>query len=191
MPISRENLKLRSVFSTRRLRRLLLAVIGIAGVLAPSAAFAQTEPPAGEASDRTEERIGNWTLRCMSVSDAAAKKCEMVQVLGDTQSGRDVLLVAIGYPVGQSRPVAWMILPLGVLLPPGLGLKIDQGEVKGLPYRSCDTGGCATPWPLTDEDVAALKGGNELVVIFKDIEGKSLGLPVSLSGFTAAFDRLQ
>ena len=29
------------------------------------------------------------------------------------------------------------------------------------------------------------------MVIFKDIEGKSLGLPVSLSGFTAAFTRLK
>lgn len=115
----------------------------------------------------------------------------MVQVLGDTQSGRELLLMAIEYPDGLSTPVAWLILPLGVLLPPGIGLKIDQGESKGLPFRSCDAGGCATPWPLSEDDIAALKRGQKLMVIFKDIDGKSLGAPISLNGFTAAFAKLQ
>jgi invasion protein IalB len=176
-------------------RRLVGAVL--LGLLAflPGPVPAQETPPAGAAPalapGQTEERFGNWTLRCMAADGTNPRRCEMVQVLGDNQTGREVLLVAIGYPDGQASPVAWIILPLGVLLPPGIGLKIDQGESHGLPYRACDTGGCATPWRLTDADVAALKAGNELMVIFKDIEGKSLGLPVSLSGFTAAFDKLR
>lgn len=169
---------------------LALAAILLAGVVAP-AARAQTEAPAAAESGKTEERFGNWILRCMAGAAEAPRRCEMVQMLGDNETGRDVLLVAIGYPEGQTRPVAWIILPLGVLLPPGIGLKIDQSEVKALPIRHCDAGGCATPWPLAETDIAALKQGSELIVIFKDIEGQSLGLPVSLSGFTAAFSKLQ
>lgn len=168
---------------------LVVAATLLAGVMAP-AALAQTEAPAAD-SGKTEERIGNWLLRCMAGAAEAPRRCEMVQMLGDNETGRDVLLVAIGYPEGQTRPVAWIILPLGVLLPPGIALKIDQSEPKALPIRHCDAGGCATPWPLAETDVAALKQGNELMVIFKDIEGQSLGLPVSLSGFTAAFSKLR
>lgn len=174
----------------RRAFRSILAAGLLAGFLAPTA-WAQAEAPATPENGKTEERFGNWILRCMTEAADATRRCEMVQMLGDDKTGQDVLLVAIGYPEGQTRPVAWIILPLGVLLPPGIGLKIDQSEPKGLPFRHCDRGGCATPWPLSETDIAALKQGSELVVIFKDIEGQSLGLPVSLSGFTAAFSRLQ
>jgi invasion protein IalB len=174
-----------------RLATRLAFAAGLLACVAAPAARAQTEPPATPGSGETEERFGNWTLRCKTMAADAARRCEMVQMLGDNETGQDVLLVAVGYPEGQTRPVAWIILPLGVLLPPGIGLKIDQSEPKGLPFRHCDTGGCATPWPLAETDIAALKQGSELMVIFKNIEGKSLGLPVSLSGFTAAFSRLQ
>lgn len=186
-----ESSSLFPIAAPRRFLRLVAALAVAAAVWAQPVAQAQETPPAAGEGGRTEERMGNWTLRCISAADPATRRCEMVQVVGDTQSGRDVLAVAIGYPEGQPRPIAWIILPLGVLLPPGIGVKIDQGEVNGMPYRSCDTRGCATPWQLSEEDVGALKRGNELVVIFRDIEGKSLGIPVSLSGFTAAFDKLQ
>lgn len=151
-------------------------------------AVAQDTTPAPKGK---EERIGDWTLRCLPPSGDKPERCEMTQVLGDPQSQRDVLLVAVGYAQGETRPVAWVVLPLGVLLPPGVGLKVDEGETKVLPYRACDRRGCATPWLLTESDVSSLKGGKELIVMFRDIEGKSLGLRVSLEGFTKAFDRLK
>ncbi len=175
----------------RPVARHAAALAGALALLIAPAALAQTTPPETTGAGHTEERFGNWTLRCMSGTESPARRCEMVQVLGDTETGRELMLIAIGYPEGQPSPIAWIILPLGVLLPPGIGLKIDQGDSMGLPFRSCDSGGCSTPWKLSDADVAALKKGNELMVIFKDIEGKSLGLPVSLSGFTAAFTRLK
>lgn len=173
----------------RRLAALLLC-LGLAGA-GPAALAQEQEQPAPAQPAGTEERIGDWMLRCLPPSNGAPERCEMAQVLGDTQSNRDVLLMAIGYPEPGGKPVAWVVLPLGVLLPPGIGLKIDQGESRVLPFRACDQRGCAAPWPLTEADVAALKGGNELMVVFRNLEGKSLGVAVSLQGFTKAFARLK
>jgi invasion protein IalB len=159
--------------------------------LGAPAVRAQDAPVPPSEGDGTEQRFGDWTLRCFPATESLPRRCEMVQVLGDTQSKQEVLLMAVGYPDAQSGPIAWLVLPLGILLPPGLGLKIDQGETRGLPIRSCDPRGCATPWPLSEADIAALKQGQELVVIFQDIDGKKLGLPVSLQGFTAAFSQLR
>jgi invasion protein IalB len=159
--------------------------------LGAPAVRAQDAPAPALEGGGTEQRFGDWTLRCFPATESLPRRCEMVQVLGDTQSKQEILLMAVGYPDAQSGPVAWLVLPLGILLPPGLGLKIDQGETRGLPIRSCDPRGCATPWPLSEADVAALKAGQELVVIFQDIDGKKLGLPVSLQGFTAAFSQLR
>lgn len=167
---------------------ILAACILAIGSGGPAAA--QDTAPAAPAQGK-EERIGDWTLRCLPPSGNMPERCEMTQVLGDPQSKRDVLLVAVGYAEGETRPVAWVVLPLGVLLPPGVGLKVDEGETKVLPYRACDRRGCATPWLLTESDVSSLKSGKELIVMFRDLEGKSLGLKVSLQGFTKAFDRLK
>lgn len=174
-------------------RHWLAPAIGLALALVAGAPALRAQdapaPPPGEGA--TEQHFGSWTLRCFPPSQSLPRRCEMVQVLGDTQTKEELLLMAVGYPDPQSGPIAWLVLPLGILLPPGLGLKIDQGETRGLPIRSCDPRGCATPWPLSDADIAALKQGKELVVIFQDIDGKKLGLPVSLQGFTAAFSQLR
>ena len=174
-------------------RRRGPAVLVAAGLLSGGPGGGQDAPAAVPpvAAGGTEEQFDAWTLRCVPASESQPKRCEMVQAIGDTKSKRELLLVAIGYPDGGSRPLAWLVVPLGVLLPPGLGLKVDGGEPRGLPIRSCDPRGCATPWQLTDEDIAILKQGQELIVIVHDITGKKLGLPVSLKGFTAAFSRLQ
>jgi len=181
----------RAVLNLRR--HCLALATGLALVLVSGASplRAQDAPAAPPADGATEQRFGSWTLRCFPPSESLPRRCEMVQVLGNTETKQEVLLMVVGYPDGQSGPVAWLVLPLGILLPPGLGLKIDGGETRGLPIRSCDPRGCATPWPLSEADIAALKAGQELVVIFQDIEGKKLGLPVSLEGFTAAFSQLR
>lgn len=169
---------------------LSAALLFAACVSAGTAARAQDALPAPPPG-ATEEQFDAWTVHCVPATDTLPRRCEMVQAIGDKQTQREILLMAVGYPDGGTRPLAWLVVPLGVLLPPGLGLKIDGGEPRGLPIRSCDSRGCATPWQLTDEEIAALKQGQELIVIVHDIEGKKLGLPVSLKGFTAAFSRLQ
>lgn len=87
--------------------------------------------------------------------------------------------------------MALIVVPLDVLLPPGLGLKVDARDPVTVPFRHCDTNGCLAPWRPSPDDLAAMRAGKELMVLLRNREGKQLGLPVSLKGFSAAHDRLR
>lgn len=172
-----------------------LAVIGAMVVASPLAAqTAQQRPPApmqGQGAPQPElttERVQDWTVRCTKTTP---QRCEMVQSVKERESNRDILMIIIGYRENERQPRALILMPLGVLLPPGLGIQVDKAEPRGLPFRHCEPGGCLAPWNMSDSDVASLKGGTQLTVIATDQAGKQVGLPVSLKGFTAAYAKLK
>lgn len=169
---------------------LALALLAAACSRGAAAQEAPAAPGGGAAPPTHEEQIQDWTLRCATLQDGKVS-CEMIQTVRQRDSGKEMMLMAVGYPPGEKQLLAWIVVPLGVLLPPGLGLKIDEAEPGRLPIQYCEPNGCIAPWAPTEQELAALKAGNRLTVIVHDRNGKQVGLPVSLKGFTAAVARLQ
>ncbi|WP_374446509.1 invasion associated locus B family protein [Stella sp.] len=178
--------------------RIAMVGLVLAVVLAAGAAEAQSrsrrgkQPEEQPAAARTgSERIGDWVLRCDPSQEGQAKQCEMAQILSDKDGKRDLLLIRLGYPPNETAALALIVVPLDVLLPPGLGLKVDAREPAVVPIRHCDADGCIAPWRPSADDVQAMKVGKELLVLLRNRDGRQLGLPVSLKGFSAAHDRLR
>lgn len=117
--------------------------------------------------------------------------CQIVQTLTEKSSDRPVLQVAVGYLPEAEKPVAAILLPLGVWLPPGLQLQVDDGKAGRVPFEACDPNGCHAGVELDDEFLAMMKKGNELNVTFAGRNRKGITVPVSLQGFTAALDSLK
>jgi invasion protein IalB len=69
-------------------------------------------------------------------------------------------------------------------------MAIDDGAVVDLPYASCIPNGCIVGVNLDDEQLAALKRGGEARFTFQDGRRRSITVPVSLQGFTAAIDSI-
>ncbi|EKE78726.1 invasion associated locus B family protein [Oceanibaculum indicum] len=180
-------------------RRLAVLSAAFAAFLSVPA-FAQTAPAPGtapglapgqqQAPKQTREQVQDWVVRCLEPQAGQPKRCEMVQVLSDRNTKREVLVMVVGY-TGEKAPQAVLVLPLGVLLPAGISLKIDQGAPKTIPYRHCEPQGCIAPWQMTEVDLAALRAGTTLTVSVNDGGGKAVDLPVSLKGFTAALGKLR
>ncbi len=186
---------LSSVFFTRQLA-VLTAVLA-ASLCVPAltqTAYAQTaqgQTAPAPAPNQTREQVQDWVVRCLEPQAGQSKRCEMVQVLSDRNSKREVLVMVIGYTGEKAPPQAVLVLPLGVLLPAGISLKIDQGAPKTIPYRHCEPQGCIAPWQMTEVDLGALRAGTTLTVSVNDGGGKAVDLPVSLKGFTAALGKLR
>lgn len=178
--------------SLRRAAALALGFLVLATAPTVRPAVGQEVPAAPAAlPPMDEQQFDAWTVRCTKVESGAQKRCEMVQMVREGDGGRELLLMAVGYPPGETRLLAWLVLPLGVLLPPGLGLKVDEGEPARLPIQYCEPTGCLAPWAPTEAELSKLKAGQKLVVIVHDRNGKQFGLLVSLKGFTAALAELQ
>ena len=162
----------------------------------PPASEAEAPPP-GEAEappalDLTERQFQDWVLRC-GRSEQGPEVCEMQQQTTDSE-GRTIMAVAVGTVPGTSDVGLLIILPLGILLPPGVSLQIDGGAEVPLEVERCERQGCRIEKLVEPALLNRLKGGREAKVFFEayDPEGElqRLGVPISLLGFTAALSEI-
>jgi invasion protein IalB len=136
------------------------------------------------------EVFGDWTTAC-EVNAASQRVCNIFQRIAAKESGKSVLHVAVARPASAKRPVAIFNLPLGVALQPGVMIKIDASEASRLPFSICTKDGCRAAVQMTGEMVEDLKRGKQLVLTFAGPNAKAYKVPVSLAGFTKAYDNLQ
>ena len=131
-----------------------------------------------------------WTTRC-ETPQGAPQVCHIFQVAKDEESGRDLVHVAIGYRGDRPEPLAIISVPLGIFLPPGVTLQIDQGKPIRAPYEVCDPDACRAGFPLNADIVSNLKGGLVLNVGLENAVGQKKNLALSLSGMTAGLNALK
>lgn len=141
---------------------------------------------ADDSTPETPERTvyGDWFTLCAKSIDV----CTMNQVQYAERDGQrsQVLHVHISKNADNTFFMQ-MILPLGVLLPPGVAMRVDQGEEFKMPYQICIPKGCIVATQLTKGRMQALQKGNEALIGFRPIGTDKIALiKVSLQGFTKA-----
>ncbi|MEM7405191.1 MAG: invasion associated locus B family protein [Pseudomonadota bacterium] len=168
-------------------RKFLTPLIACAGLLAfASAADAQTAKP------RVGEKLGAWTFQCQAVS-ADQNICALVQGVLNKKTNKQVLR-AVVRPVGQGkdRKVGLFVtLPLGIFLAPGVAGKVDDGKQFPFILQACRQAGCEVAVELDAKLQKSMRAGKQLVVGFKTTpDSNAVGIPISLSGFTAGMKAL-
>ena len=100
-----------------------------------------------------------------------------------------VLGIQFGYY--NKKVIGNFILPLGVLLQHGVGIVVEGFEFsRRISFTYCHQAGCSASFQLDAEMIAMLKKGKKLEISAKSLNGKDFSLPVSLNGFTQAFNAL-
>ena len=157
------------------------------------------------AQGQMKGKFGDWQHRCDKPSANGAEQCILIQNVLDQS---DLNLAAVVLKVEDSaataaarkkdpnaktvrRPVLRVIAPLGILLPRGLGLKIDEKEVGSTGFVRCLESGCVAEVDMDDALIDGFKKGKvALFAVFLTPE-EGRGLPVTLPGFEAGFAQLQ
>jgi invasion protein IalB len=80
--------------------------------------------------------------------------------------------------------------PLGVLLPAGLGLKIDNADVGRAGFVRCLPRGCYAEVTMDDNLLKQLRTGTTATFFIFQTPEEGIGFPVSLKGFGAGYDKL-
>ena len=83
-----------------------------------------------------------------------------------------------------------VLAPLGVLLPMGLGLRIDDADVGRAGFVRCLPNGCVAEVVLEDPLLGKLRSGKGATFIVFQTPEEGIGIPVSLNGFSPGFDAL-
>jgi len=81
--------------------------------------------------------------------------------------------------------------PLGLYLPSGVRLTVDGVTAETLALQTCDTRGCYAGGKVSPELLAAMKNGTTLSIDFESLQRQPLNVPMTLSGFTASFAKIE
>ncbi|MEM7407037.1 MAG: invasion associated locus B family protein [Pseudomonadota bacterium] len=175
-----------------RWRRAMLTVAGAAGLLLVATATAQQTK---DGDDAPGQKFKDWTLRCEDFkrSDGEAfKQCHIFQDWKHKDKKLRILHVAVAYPPNSpERAVAVLTMPLGIFLPAGVKIKVDEGELRSLVVERCEPVGCKAGFPVTPDQLLEFKKGLKAFVTFHDMRRKPVTVPVSLRGFTKALAALK
>lgn len=166
-------------------RRLLLALLG--------AALVPVVAPPGEARAQGAVRqvFGDWQLRCETPPGAQVEQCAAVQNVAAEDRPNVTLLVIVLRTADNRSNLLRVVAPLGVLLPAGLGLKIDEQDVGRAGFVRCLQTGCVAEVVMDENLVKQLKGGKQATFIVFQTPEEGIGIPVSLNGFGQGFDSLK
>lgn len=144
----------------------------------------------GQAQGVVKSTFGEWQLRCETPAGAKAEQCALVQnVAAEDRPNLTLLVIVLKTADGKSRLLR-VAAPLGVLLPAGLGLKIDQTDVGRAGFVRCLTTGCIAEVVMEDALIEQLKKGTTATFIVFQTPEEGIGIPVALKGFAAGFDAL-
>jgi invasion protein IalB len=172
-------------------RRSCSGLVGrlAAAAMAATAAFCLASAPA-HAQGAVKSKHGDWEMRCETPPGATREQCALLQsVAAEDRPNVNLVVIVLKTADGKSRLLR-VVAPLGVLLPSGLGLKIDQTDIGRAGFVRCLPTGCVAEVVMEDKLLDQLKSGTTATFIIFQTPEEGVGIPLTLAGFKDGFEKL-
>ncbi|MEO1199433.1 MAG: invasion associated locus B family protein [Pseudomonadota bacterium] len=137
------------------------------------------------------DTVGDWQVRCDQPPGAAQEQCALMQSVTAEDRQNVGLTVVVLKTADNADHIMRVQAPLGVLLPAGLGLRVDDEDVGRALFVRCVLDGCIAEIYLKTEELAKLQAGSVATFIIFQTPEEGIGIPVSLAGFTEGYAQLQ
>src|SRR5262245_4840471 len=132
----------------------------------------------------------DWQIRCDAPPGAKTEQCALIQSVTAEDRANVGLTVIVLKTADQKSRLMRVVAPLGVLLPSGLGLKIDQADIGRAGFVRCLPNGCIAEVVMDDELIKKLRSGKTATFIIFQTPEEGIGFPMSLAGFGEGYDKL-
>jgi len=161
------------------LARLALALVMLSGLAGAAAA-----------QGVVKSVHGDWQIRCDTPPGAQSEQCALIQSVTAEDRPNIGLTVIVLKTADKKFRLMRVLAPLGVLLPNGLGLRIDAADVGKVSFVRCLPNGCVAEVVVNEELMNRLRTGQNATFIIFQTPEEGIGIPVSLKGFGDGFDKL-
>ena len=173
-----------------KVKEVMRKIVGPVCAAAIVLAMAALSPSPGQAQGAVKATYGDWQMRCEVPPGAKAEQCALVQNVAAEDRANLTLLVIVLKTADQKSRLLRVVAPLGVLLPSGLGLKIDDKDIGRAGFVRCLTTGCVAEVVMDDTLLGQLKSGKSATFIVFQTPEEGVGVPVSLNGFGPGVEKL-
>lgn len=173
---------IRNLMKTARIDRAGWSVLLPAALLLAASvpASAQNAPAPGGTAPA-------WVKLCNSDPNSKKELCLVVQELR-AETGQYIASAAIRQITGDPKRSLVISVPPGMMLQPGLRVQVDGGAPTDMKYGVCFPNACYAEQEINDAFITAMKGGNQFVITTINPQAKGVSFPMTLAGFTKAFD---
>jgi len=172
-----------------RAGRVLRPIVSLLGALAIFATASMAARPAG-AQGAVRSVHGDWQIRCDTPPGAQNEQCALMQSVTAEDRPNVGLTVIVLKTSDQKSRLMRVVAPLGVLLPSGLGLKIDNADVGRAGFVRCLPNGCVAEVTMEDKLIEQMRTGQTATFIIFQTPEEGIGFPMSLKGFGEGYDKL-
>jgi invasion protein IalB len=132
----------------------------------------------------------DWQIRCDTPPGAQGEQCALIQSVTAEDRANVGITVIVLKTADQKARLMRVVAPMGVLLPSGLGLKIDNADVGRAGFVRCLPNGCVAEVVMDETLIKQLRVGQTATFIIFQTPEEGIGFPMSLKGFGEGFDKL-
>jgi invasion protein IalB len=165
---------------------LALLSLVVSLLFATSRAYAAESEPQGVVRDKH----GDWATRCETPPGAAHEQCAIVLSVVDQERPNLILVVIVLNTADRKARLMRVIAPLGVLLPPGVSLRVDNAEAGRLSFLQCLPNGCVAQLAMDEALINKMKNGKTATLGVFQTPEEGVGVQAPLAGFKEAYDQL-
>src|ERR1700704_4071554 len=133
---------------------------------------------------------GDWQIRCDTPPGAQGEQCALIQSVVAEDRSNAGLTVIVLKTADQKSKLMRVVAPLGVLLPSGLGLKLDNQDVGRAGFVRCLPNGCVAEVVMDDKLLGQLRSAKTATFIIFETPEEGIGFPLSLNGLGEGYDKL-
>ncbi len=163
------------------------AFLAVAMMVTGSAAGTST----AQAQGAVRSVHGEWEIRCDTPPGARSEQCALMQYVTAADRDNVGLTVIVLKTADKTARILRVLSPLGVLLPHGLGLRVDDTDVGRAGFIRCLPQGCIAEIVMDDKLVKLLSDGKFATFIVFQTPEEGIGIPIPLEGFKAGFGNLK
>lgn len=155
---------------------------------APAPAAPAPAAPAA-AAPAPQFTFSQWTKQCVKPPDANAKQICVTAKEAFLENGQLGVSAAVIEPEGEPRKLLRILVaPLGLQIPPGTRVMVDQGQPMSGPYSTCFMHGCVADYEVTADLIGRMKQGQNLIVQGVGGNNQVFTLSLPLGEFGKAID---
>ena len=145
---------------------------------------------AAHAQGAVRSTHGDWQIRCDTPPGAQGEQCALIQsVVAEDRSNAGLTVIMLKTADQKSRLMR-VVAPLGVLLPSGLGLKLDNQDVGRAGFVRCLPSGCVAEVVMDEKLLGQLKVAKTATFIIFETPEEGIGFPLSLNGLADGWEKL-
>ncbi|WP_421694430.1 invasion associated locus B family protein [Aestuariivirga sp.] len=177
----------------RRARLAITAAAGLGLLLTPALAQEtktdnkkQTAPTQVTTTTTT---FNNWTVVCSRTAEQKSANCGASYRVVNTQNQSVLLVWLFGRNAKGDKMTEFRTLT-DVLIEPGVGIALEEGDPLRASYVSCATSGCQASLALDDDAIERLRTTKSATVSMTRLDGKEVQFKMDVAGMGAALKAL-